>query len=105
MATGSEPRLTLQTITILRVLLDSPSEWRYGREIIKAVGVRGGTVYPTLARLENAGWLDRRRESIDPVAEGRPARIHYRLTGEGERAARKALSGAGLGLVPLPASG
>ena len=37
------------------------------------------------------GWLASRWEDIDPTQEGRPRRRLYRLTGEGEIAARRIL--------------
>src|SRR6266511_972386 len=36
-----------------------------------------------------AGWLESRREAVDPFAEGQPRRRLYRLTGEGAAASRQ----------------
>jgi PadR family transcriptional regulator, regulatory protein PadR len=81
-------RLSLQAIEILAVMLEDPTADYYGLDLGKRVGVLTGTVYPLLRRLEDAGWLASAEEDIDPVAAGRPRRRLYRLTGEGERAAR-----------------
>ena len=86
-----EPRLTLQTLAILRVLLAKPLEPRYGLDISKEVGLQRGTLYPALARLEKAGWLTSFQEDIDEAAEGRRKRRYYRLTGAGATKARRAL--------------
>lgn len=82
------PRITLQTIEILGAMLDDPYEQWYGLELAKASGLKPGTIYPALARLENAGWLSSYWEEVDPSEAGRPRRRLYRLTGEGAEAAR-----------------
>ena len=41
-----------------------------------------GTLYKALARLERDDLLASRWEDIDPVAEGRPRRRLYRVTGK-----------------------
>lgn len=86
-----QPRLTPQTLALLNVLLEQPADWKYGLELIEALGIKGGTVYPTLARLERFGWLESHREDVDPSLIGRPRRRLYRLTGEGQRQAQDAL--------------
>jgi PadR family transcriptional regulator PadR len=82
------PRMTLQTQKVLAALLRHPTRPHYGLEIAKDAGLPSGTLYPLLARLETAGWVESRWEEIDPVAVGRRARRYYTLTGEGEVAAR-----------------
>jgi PadR family transcriptional regulator PadR len=85
MATG--PRLTVQTVEVLRVLLSSPTTPRYGRDIARATGLKTGTLHPILARLELAGWVDSFWE--DPAEheeQGRPRRRYYRLTTDGAKA-------------------
>jgi PadR family transcriptional regulator PadR len=102
---GSGPRLTPQTVGVLRVLLADPAKPRYGRDIAKVTGLKTGTLHPILARLELAGWLDSFWE--DPAEhedQGRPRRRYYRLTGEGVVSARDALvAHAGVG-VTTPAA-
>jgi PadR family transcriptional regulator PadR len=87
----SSPSLTAQTLAVLgSMCFDPDAEW-YGLELSKRSGLKPGTIYPILARLLQAGWLERRWEDIDPVVEGRPRRRLYRLTGGGAVAARYAL--------------
>jgi PadR family transcriptional regulator PadR len=85
-------RLTQSTLKMLHFLLEKPRERRSGAEISKATGVGSGTLYPTLARLETAGWLSSEWEAIDPREAGRPRRRFYRLTAYGQNNAFAALS-------------
>ncbi|KQO78139.1 hypothetical protein ASF36_13985 [Methylobacterium sp. Leaf90] len=87
-----DPRMTGPTLKVLKFYLTTPRADRSGAEISKATGVGAGTLYPMLARLEEAGWFDSEWETIDPVEAGRPRRRFYRLTGLGETRARAALS-------------
>jgi len=64
----------------------------YGFDIIDATGLPGGTVYPALRRLEEAGYLDSRWEKPSIAqAEPRPQRKYYELTREGHDALALAL--------------
>jgi len=85
------PRATLPLAKVLDVLMGAPSHRHYGLEIAREAGLSSGTTYPILARLERDGWLTSAWEQIDPVVEGRRPRRYYRLTGQGERAARDVL--------------
>jgi DNA-binding PadR family transcriptional regulator len=87
-------RLTLQVQLVLRAMLDDPHRELYGLEIVEATGLPPGTIYPILARLEAAGWLDSRWEVIDQRTEGRPRRRYYRFGSDGMRQAQAALSAA-----------
>jgi PadR family transcriptional regulator, regulatory protein PadR len=87
--------MTLQTQLVLRGLLEDPAAERYGLELCDLVGLPSGTVYPILARLEQAGWVESRWE--DPAlheAAGRPRRRFYRLRVDGAQQAREALARA-----------
>lgn len=75
--------LSLATQRVLHVLLDSPGSDHYGLEIMKATGLKSGSLYPILSRLEDNGWIEGRWEEIDASAEGRPRRRLYRLTPDG----------------------
>jgi PadR family transcriptional regulator, regulatory protein PadR len=94
--------MTPQTLAVLNVLLDDPTEWIYGLELIGRLGFKGGTIYPLLARLERFGWLESKREAVDPAEVKRPRRKLYRLTGEGQRLGVAALTEA-RGLIGAPA--
>ncbi|MEY9857877.1 PadR family transcriptional regulator PadR [Catenulispora sp. GAS73] len=84
-------RVTLAVATVLRIFLQDPVEARYGYDLMQLTGYPSGKLYPILARLEAAGWLSKEVEHVDPATAGRPARRHYRLTGEGLVAARREL--------------
>lgn len=85
-------RMTLATQAVLRVLLDDPTTSRYGFDIARDAGLATGSLYPILARLEQAGWVTSSWEEQGSDNEGRPRRRYYSLTGEGEIAARQALN-------------
>jgi PadR family transcriptional regulator, regulatory protein PadR len=87
-----QPRMTLPTQRVLRVLLSAADEERYGMQVAEAAGLPTGTVHPILARLERLGWLESRWEDVDPRREGRPARRYYRLTEAGAEQAQDALA-------------
>jgi DNA-binding PadR family transcriptional regulator len=85
-------RLTQPTLKVLRFLLEKPREGRSGADMSKATKVGSGTLYPMLARLESAGWLNSEWEVIDPSEAGRPRRRFYKLTALGQNNARAALA-------------
>lgn len=85
----TDRRITKQTERILATLLLDPSADWWGAQIAPAAGLKSGTIYPALARLERFGWLTSRWEDIEPSEQGRPRRRLYRLTGDGERAAQQ----------------
>jgi hypothetical protein len=49
------PRLSERTVRILEVFVDQPDVWHFGLELAEAVGLKQGTIYPNLARLETLG--------------------------------------------------
>ncbi|WP_250037488.1 PadR family transcriptional regulator [Paractinoplanes maris] len=83
------PRITASVLKVLAGLLAEPGAQRYGLELMQETGLPSGTLYPILARLERAGWVESRWEQIDPAAEGRPSRRYYVLTADGAVAARR----------------
>lgn len=85
-------RLVLEAL--LRVWDDDPTADLYGLEITARTSLLPGTTYPILQRLLEHGWLIDRWEDLDPREAARPRRRYYRLTEEGESAARKALQDA-----------
>jgi PadR family transcriptional regulator PadR len=82
------------TLQVVSVLLERPTDEHYGLDICRVTKLKGGTVYPILARLESAGWVTSTWESIDPKVEGRHPRRNYRLTSSGWELARQALEDA-----------
>jgi PadR family transcriptional regulator len=88
----SEVRLTQSTLKVLRFLLRELHQGRSGAEISNSTKVGSGTLYPTLARLEAAGWIKGEWETIDPTEVGRPRRRFYKLTGVGQKKTYAALA-------------
>ena len=84
----SEPRMSAETLRVLGAMLEDPMAWHYGLGLSDGAKISSGTIYPILARLEKAHWLESKWEENGPAEEeGRPKRRLYRLTGEGERRA------------------
>lgn len=86
----------------LAVLLEH--DRTYGYEVLQATGLRPGSLYPILVRLEEDGWVRSRWEDTDPSAAGRPRRRYYRLTAAGRKGAVGILQHLGMG-VPTGAPG
>jgi DNA-binding PadR family transcriptional regulator len=81
-------RITLPTATVLTALVQGH---RHGFEILDVTGLRAGTVYPILRRLEENGLVESSWEDAESARrKGRPARRNYRLTREGQRTAAEA---------------
>jgi len=90
--TERDPRMSLQTLKILGLLLNQPRESLAGSDIGRETGMLSGTLYPILLRLEKAGWLSSEWEALEPSAAGRPRKRLYQLTGLGYNKARSALA-------------
>lgn len=84
-------RRSPQTLALLTALLRRAQAWHYGYELLKATGVKSGTLYPILARLQRGGWLEQRWEKSS--APGRPPRHLYRLSRQGKIAAQEYSAG------------
>jgi PadR family transcriptional regulator, regulatory protein PadR len=84
--------VTPKMARVLKVFLQDPSHSHYGFELMRLTGLASGSLYPMLARLEEAGWLTRGKEDIDPRVEGRPPRLHYTITGAAVNAAHLQLA-------------
>jgi PadR family transcriptional regulator, regulatory protein PadR len=93
----TDVRLTERGLRVLRFMIEQPRASHSGAEIAKATGTGSGTLYPLLARLEEAGWMSSQWEDVDPREVGRPRRRLYKLTGVGQRRAREALLSLQLG--------
>jgi DNA-binding PadR family transcriptional regulator len=76
-------------------MTSDPLAWWWGMKLSDELDLRSGTIYPLLARLEKAAWLESAWEKVDPSEEGRPRRRLYRLTGLGELTATRALAEIG----------
>jgi DNA-binding PadR family transcriptional regulator len=83
-------RLTYPTATVLCALAHGHG---YGFEIIDVTGLRAGTVYPILRRLDAEGLVESSWEPADAAqAESRPPRRNYRMTAAGRRLAEVAFA-------------
>lgn len=71
---------------LLAALLEAHGRWSYGYELASRTGIKSGTLYPLLIRLEGQGILE--AEWQQPAASGRPPRHAYRLTAAGQLLAR-----------------
>ena len=76
--------LTYSTAVILQAVANG---YLYGFDIIDITGLPGGTVYPALRRLEEAGHLASKWEKQGIAqAAARPPRKYYELTRVGREA-------------------
>ncbi|SNY38335.1 PadR family transcriptional regulator [Paractinoplanes atraurantiacus] len=90
---STTPRLTPQTVAVIRALLEDPAKPRWGRDIAAETGLKSGTLHPILARLEHAGWVESTWEDpADHEDKGRPRRRYYRFTPHSAEQARLALA-------------
>ena len=78
---------------LLAALLDAGDGWSHGYELATRTGIKSGTLYPLLIRLEAQGYLQ--AEWQQPLASGRPPRHAYRLTSTGRQLARAESESAG----------
>ncbi len=81
--------LTHATAVILQAVANG---YLYGFDIIDITGLPGGTVYPALRRLEEAGHLTSQweKQSVAQAAP-RPPRKYYELTRGGREALAEAV--------------
>lgn len=82
-------RVTGPLLKVLNDFLSHPGEELYGLQVIRATGLKSGTLYPILERLLEEGWAEAQWES-DPSRRG-PRRRLYRLTELGLDEARQLL--------------
>lgn len=75
-------KLSPQTLTVLSAL--AGADWLYGLELAERTGLKSGSLYPILIRLDERGMLESRW--IEPSAPGRPARHAYRILPAGRHA-------------------
>jgi DNA-binding PadR family transcriptional regulator len=85
---------------LLAALVAAGGRWSYGYELTTLTGIKSGTLYPLLIRLEAQGYLE--AEWQQPAATGRPPRHAYRLTPAGQRLARAEAAAIG---SPVPLAG
>ena len=86
MAMPRERVLSQPARMVLAVLAEANSRWCHGYDLCRRAGIKSGTLYPLLIRLETQGYLEAEWQA--PVEPGRPPRHAYRLTDNGIRLAR-----------------
>ena len=84
-------RLSTQTLLVLDRCSQRPTAWLYGYELSRETGLKSGTLYPILMRLEKYTLLEAKWETTE---EGVPPRHTYRLTSNGLELARAKLAEA-----------
>lgn len=80
------PTLSSKEAVVLDLLLRAPGTEKYGLEmVVESDGKLGrGTVYVTLSRMADKGYVESRQEAPNLHASGIPRRL-YRVTGYGQR--------------------
>jgi len=79
-----------QAVALLGALLVQPTSWRHGYDLSQETGLKSGTLYPLLMRLEDDGLLE--SEWHQPVPPARAPRHAYRLTSRGRAFAHALLA-------------
>jgi DNA-binding MarR family transcriptional regulator len=82
-------RITGAFVRTVWFFADNAHQKYCGADIMRALGLPSGTVYPLLTRMVTSGWLTRELEEVDPKKVGRPAKRFYQLTPAGLKEARK----------------
>lgn len=85
------PRMSPETLLVLEAFAGRPLRWRYGYELSREAGLKSGTLYPILMRLERYKLLEAQWVVTE---DGVPPRHTYRLTPGGLECARAKLSEA-----------
>lgn len=83
-----QPRVTTQTFSILSAFLACQGQEFAEADIARETGLKSGTLYPALFRLERAEWLQSKSDQGIPTELRRPRRLMYMLTQKGEEQAR-----------------
>lgn len=66
---------------LLQYLIDHPT-WHYGLDLVKAGQGNRGTIYISLGRLEEDGYIEQRLEPEPSVPALQLRRTQYRATGK-----------------------
>jgi len=85
------PRISPETLLVLNRFMERRTAWRYGYELSRETGLKSGTLYPILMRLEKYQLLEAAWVATE---EGVPPRHTYRLTPNGLEFARAKLAEA-----------
>jgi PadR family transcriptional regulator PadR len=97
-----EPNVTLRGLKVLSLFAEAGGKLLSGADIMRSTGAMSGTLYPILARYEEAGWLHSEWENVDPAEAGRPRRRLYQITLAGRRVADREMANLNAPLVGVP---
>ena len=89
--------LSKEARTLVQTLADTPLEWRYGYDLLKATGLKSGTLYPILMRLADRGLLE--AKWLEAETLGRPQRHAYKLTPAGRSLAAQLTNATSDGVI------
>lgn len=80
------PSLSRKEALIFEMLLANATREMYGLELVNKSGsqLKRGTVYVTLSRMQEKGFIESRQEEPEPGAMGLPRRL-YKPTGFGQK--------------------
>jgi DNA-binding PadR family transcriptional regulator len=80
------PSLSGKEALVLELLLQNPAKEMYGLEMVAGSRnkLKRGTIYVTLDRMEDKGYVQSRLEEPRPNVSGMPRRL-YRVTGYGQK--------------------
>lgn len=82
--------MTMATRAVLAAMAERPEARHYGYDLSRRSGVRSGVMYPILARLLAAGWVEDGWEDAETAhTQQRPPRRYYTLTEQGRDAAQR----------------
>jgi len=77
-------RFSLQTFRVLGEFYKDPAKNLCGAEVSLMTNLPSGTLYPILARLEQAGYLKSVWEKGSPNDLKRPMKRFYKITEDGQ---------------------
>ncbi|MGH9433180.1 MAG: PadR family transcriptional regulator [Terriglobia bacterium] len=81
--------MSRETLVVLQKFTQRPTDWRYGYDLSRETGLKSGTLYPILMRLEKYKLLEAQWVTTE---DGIPPRHTYRLTTKGLEFARAKLA-------------
>ncbi len=84
-------RISRETLQVLERFIERPTDWLYGYELSRVTGLKSGTLYPILMRLEKYSLLEACWVATE---DGVPPRHTYRLTPNGLELAKTKLAQA-----------
>jgi PadR family transcriptional regulator PadR len=94
-------RPSAQMLALLASLFEQAPRWIHGYDLMRATGLKSGTLYPLLMRMTDQELVE--AEWHPPTVPGRPPRHAYRLTAQGLALARDAAVPAAAGMIGAPA--